>query len=156
MGAGKAEFETLRDSLGPHDEAVSGFGRAEIAGGFCKESEPAVEVPGVDRQRQMLLHGLTVIGAAHQRHRRPKGAHLPQMRLPILDPSGEDRAEQRIGANAGVESAHERVDHSLVDSRLGANGRDNLRTAIGRLDRSISRPGLRMGAQPASRDLICR
>ena len=86
----------------------------QISRAVCLEQfEPAVEMPGIDRQRQVLGHRRAVIAARHQRDRRPERAHLRQMRLPIPDPGLEDRPQHRIGANLGVEAAHQTLDHRL-------------------------------------------
>ena len=64
-----------------------------IARRFGEQRQPTIEIPRVDRQRQMLGHGLTMITAAHQRDGRPEGKHLLQMRFPIFDLRSEDRTE---------------------------------------------------------------
>ena len=68
----------------------------QISRAVCLEQlEPAVEMRGIDRQRQMLDHRRAVIAARHQRDRRPERAHLRKMRLPIPDAGLEDRPQHR-------------------------------------------------------------
>ena len=66
VGAGDAEFEAGRDPPRPFDKMRFRLGRADLAGGLLEQLKPAVEMIGVDRQRQMLDHRRAVVAARHQ------------------------------------------------------------------------------------------
>src|ERR1700754_5134193 len=51
-----SEFQTFSHPARAIDEVVGGFRRAQIAGRRLEQREPAVEMTGLDRERQMLLH----------------------------------------------------------------------------------------------------
>src|SRR5579859_7087616 len=107
---GDGQFEAFGDPGGAFGEMVSRRNITQLSRRLLEQGEPAVEVGGVDRQRQVFGHRLAVIATGHQGHRRPERAHAPKMRFPVSDPRLEDRAELRVAAHLVVEPPHKSLD----------------------------------------------
>ena len=54
--ARNAQLEAVGDPVRPLDEVVGGRWRTDIAGGCSKDLKPAIEMRGVDGQRQVGGH----------------------------------------------------------------------------------------------------
>ncbi len=65
---------------------------------------------------KMLDHRIARKTARAQQDRLPEAVHLGEMRGPIVDASGEGRAEQRIGPDRGVKIVDEGRDKGFVDA----------------------------------------
>ena len=92
--------------------------RADRPRGRCpRTSEPAVEMFGVDRQRQMLGHRRAMIAPGSSVRRDDQNAHIrcrcgsqSRIRASKTGPS------KFVGADLCVEGAHETFDHRLINS----------------------------------------
>lgn len=130
-----AHAETLRDAPGALHEMRGAGGGADLVRGLFENSQPAREMGPVHGERQVSLHRLAAVAAAHQGDRRPEGAHLLQVRVPVLHAGGEDRAQERVVADAGVEGPDQPLDLRFGDAGPGDDLLDDLVAAGAGLDR---------------------
>jgi hypothetical protein len=78
---GDAELQALGDALYAVDEVRCGGVRADLACRALKQLQPTIEVARVDRQGQVLFHGLAMIPARHQGDRRLSSHNLSLARI---------------------------------------------------------------------------
>src|SRR5262245_221315 len=101
---GEAQLQGLGNAVGTVDEDGRRIRWAGLDRRGLEQRQPALEMCRREfGQLRMRLHRRALVAARHQRHRRPEGAELVEMRIPILDGAVEDRSEQRVEAYAGVE-----------------------------------------------------
>ena len=118
MSARDADFEAHRDAPCTFYEFLSDACIEKIESGLLEELKPAIEMHGIDRQRQMHAHRLAMIDATGQHDGRPEATHPLQVRFPLMNPGIEDGSEQLVIANSRVKAAYELVDHGFVDASL--------------------------------------
>lgn len=69
MLAGNAEFEALGNALGSFQKMRGGDRWTDLDRNTLEDRQPAIEMIGMNGQRQVLLHRLAMIAAAHQSDR---------------------------------------------------------------------------------------
>ena len=103
---GDAELQASSNAVSTPDKMRRRNGRTDFVGCLLEQAKPAVEMPGIHREGQVLLHRPPVINAAHEDNRGPESAHALKMRLPVGDPLVEDWTQELIRAHLAVEGVH--------------------------------------------------
>ena len=85
---------------------------------FGEEGEPALKVLRVERELEVLHHGVAFVAAGGEQNGGPEFLEQLEMIRPVTDDGVKDGANFRIEANLGVEGIDQDGDFFFGNARL--------------------------------------
>ena len=113
---GDACLEVLSDAVRYEDDGVGVLGGHDLVGGLGEEGEPAVEVLGVEGEREVDHHGVAFVASSGEHDGGPEVLELGEMEGPVVDHGVEDGTNHIVAADFGVETVYEVADLFFGDS----------------------------------------
>ena len=113
---GEAGFEVVGDPVGFGDDGGGVRGREDFVRGCAKEGEPAFEVLRIERELEMLHHGIALVAAGCEQDGGPEVLEQCEMMRPIADDGVEDGADVGVEPDLGIEGVDESGDFGFGDA----------------------------------------